>query len=149
MIAFVACALAVALFAIAALHAAWGFGSTWPDADGATLARRVAGFKGVARMPPPPSCFMVAGALFAAGVVALGGGRLIPTPAPFALTVLALLCLSAIFGFRGVLAYVPRWREMTPEEPFARLDRTLYGPICIALAAGFFALARHNFLSVQ
>lgn len=122
---------ALILLLIAAIHMAWGFGVTWPEADGRALARRVAGFKGITRMPGPASCFAVGIALAAAALILLE-----PIPLPAALRLLTLSLLATVFAFRGVLAYHPRWRALTPELPFAQLDRRFYGPLCLVIALG-------------
>jgi hypothetical protein len=48
--------------------------------------------------------------------------------------------LTALFLTRGVAGYVPAWRRLYPVQPFARLDRTLYSPLCLVLGTGFLAL---------
>ncbi|MEM7545724.1 MAG: DUF3995 domain-containing protein [Pseudomonadota bacterium] len=128
----IAISTALILLIIAALHGAWALGITWPDRTGEALARRVAGFKGITRMPPPLSCLAVASAMVVAALLVLD-----IVPLPDSLRLLALVGLTAIFAFRGVLAYNTRWREMTPEEPFATLDRRYYGPLCLVIALGF------------
>ena len=35
---------------------------------------------------------------------------------------------------------MPAWRRRLPEEPFATYDQRYYGPLCLALAAGFATL---------
>jgi hypothetical protein len=48
---------------------------------------------------------------------------------------------GAVFLGRGLAAYIPAWRRVTPEQPFARLDQIAYGPLCLALGAGFLLLS--------
>ena len=136
MIAFLAAAIALTLAALSGLHAAWGFGSTWPEKDGKALARRVAGFRGVDRMPRPAACFFVAAGLAFAALVALTAARLLPTSYPHWLVLTALSAVAAVFTLRGLLAFTPQWRERTPEEPFATLDRRFYGPLCLVVGGG-------------
>ncbi|MEL6169077.1 MAG: DUF3995 domain-containing protein [Pseudomonadota bacterium] len=124
--------LSAALVVIAAIHLVWALGIWWPVPDETRLARAVVGTEGVTRMPGAIPCSIVVVALLfasawpwfmAAGDAPLGrlGGWV----------------LTGVFFLRGGLSYTPFWRRLAPEDPFARLDRTLYGPICLALGAGF------------
>lgn len=133
MIAFLALAAALILLALSVLHLIWGFGATWPEADARALARRVAGFRGVTKMPRPAACFFVAAALAFAALVTLAAAGVLPTSYPRWLALTALGAVAAVFTLRGLLAYTPQWRERTPEEPFASLDRRLYGPLCLII----------------
>lgn len=133
MITFLAIAAALILMILAILHAAWGFGVTWPEADSQALARRVAGFKGAQKMPRPAACFFVAAILAFAALVALMAIRLLPSSYPHWLILTALSAIAAVFTLRGLIAYTPQWRERTPEEPFASLDRRIYGPLCLII----------------
>ena len=47
---------------------------------------------------------------------------------------------ALVFLVRGALAYTSFWRRLTPQEPFATLDRTRYGPLCLAIGLGFVVL---------
>ena len=67
MTAVLAFLLFVGVGAIAVVHALWGLGSTWPEANQEALARGVVG-DGRKRMPPTWQCFAVAALL---AVVAL------------------------------------------------------------------------------
>ncbi len=133
MIPLLATAVALVLLILAILHAAWGFGSTWPETSAETLAKRVAGFKGVKQMPRPAACFFVAAILAFAALISLAAVGIAPTSYPHWLVLTALSAVAAVFTLRGLAAYSPRWRERTPEEPFASLDRRLYGPLCLGL----------------
>jgi len=126
-------ALAAILIAIAALHAYWGVGGRWPAHDDLSLARTVAGFRGIRAMPSPAACFAVAATLVAAALwVLLVSGR-IASSVPHLLLTAAGLVLSLVFLARGAAAYLPAWRRLTPEQPFARLDQSVYGPLCLAI----------------
>ncbi|WP_342076571.1 DUF3995 domain-containing protein [Yoonia sp. SS1-5] len=116
------------LVGISALHALWGMGKWVPIADEAELARAFVGARGVTRMPGPIPCFLVVAALVMVTV-------LIWLP-PGGLRDAILGLAAAVLILRGGLAYTRLWRRMTPEEPFARYDRTRYGPLCLALGAG-------------
>lgn len=126
-------ALASVLIAIAALHAYWGVGGRWPGHDDLSLARAVAGFRGIRAMPSPAACFAVAATLVAAALwVLLVSGR-IASSVPHVLLSAAGLILSLVFVARGAAAYLPAWRRLTPEQPFARLDQSVYGPLCLII----------------
>lgn len=136
-------ALAVALTTalIAILHAAWGLGLRWPIRDEAELARAIAGFKGIARMPGPGPSFAVAAALSAVAALALVLGGLAPFSLPAPLAKLAGLLAASVFLFRGALGFTARWAAITPEQPFRRLDRRYYSPLCLAIGAALVLLA--------
>ena len=119
---------------IAALHAIWGLGYTWPDTDSQSLARRVAGFKGIQSMPSPAACFAVAAFLAVAALVILFAIGLFEPVFPKIILKLILAGLAAGFWMRGIFSFLPFWRRMTPEQPFARLDRHYYGPLCLCLS---------------
>tara|TARA_R110002051_G_scaffold93824_2_gene163605 strand:+ start:19102 stop:19506 length:405 start_codon:yes stop_codon:yes gene_type:complete len=123
----------VAVLALVALvHALWGFGIWFPIRDEERLVRCVVGAGGATRMPGPIPC-----ALVAIGLIVVICALL----AQPSWTGSFVLWLSAtVFFLRGVLAWVPMWRKMTPQEPFATLDRYVYGPACIALGASIAAV---------
>jgi hypothetical protein len=118
------------LLAAAVLHAAWGAGSAWPFPDRAALADAVIG---AAEVPAPTACFAVAGALGAAG--ALAGGW--PARCP-RLRRAGTAAAAAVLAGRGVLGLAGGTRLVSPASVsarFTRLDRRVYSPLCLALAA--------------
>ena len=136
----IAILLAVVLLALAALHAYWGFGGVWPGTDTRSCARTVAGFRNIDAMPGPGASFAVAAALAATALVALAIGGLLALPLPGLLVSAAALGATLVFAGRGIAGFTPAWRRLTPEQPFAALDRRYYSPLCLAMAAGFIAL---------
>jgi Protein of unknown function (DUF3995) len=128
------------LWLIAAIHVLWGTGSTWPTRDAASLARQVVGGPGIKTMPPAATCFAVAILLIAIGCWPLWRVALIGSPISDGLGFAAGIGIVVVFCARGLAPYVPAWRRLVPEEPFATFDRHLYGPLCLLLAAGFTAL---------
>jgi hypothetical protein len=142
---WLATGVSMILLVLAGLHVYWGLGGVWPGDDPRSLALTVAGFKGVQAMPPPLACLMVAAALIAAAAwaqtLAGVGLRILP----HWLAVLGGIALSAIFLVRGVAAYLPAWRAITPEQPFASYDVALYGPLCLFLGASFAVLTFFRF----
>lgn len=133
----VAVLISLVLAALAILHAYWGAGGVWPGTDEKSCARTIAGFRGIQRMPGPLQSFAVAAALLVAVYLALAaaGYGLGILPAGFVLSGVAIATL--VFTTRGVMGYLPAWRRITPEMPFARYDRRYYSPLCLTLGAGF------------
>lgn len=125
--------LCIALAAIALLHTAWAIGLWVPIRDEARLVRAVVGANGATRMPGAIPCALVASGLLIV-IMSLAAD-------PSALRVVILVGAGAVLTIRGCLAWVPFWRRMTPVEPFATLDRTIFGPLCIALGVGLLVVA--------
>lgn len=124
------------LLAIAGLHLSWGLGVLWPVANETRLVATVIGIRGVTRMPDLIPCLVVAAALLTVAALAWWQVK-----APGWLPQLALLAAACVFVARGVAVWTPFWRALTPQQPFARLDVVLYGPLCIALGAGLVFIA--------
>ncbi|MEO6125820.1 MAG: DUF3995 domain-containing protein [Ilumatobacteraceae bacterium] len=128
---------AITLTTIAALHAVWGAGASFPFPDSAALADTVTGS---GALPAPRECFAVAGLmLFAAGVVS----EVLPI-GPMARRI-GSGGVAAVLGTRGVAGVLGRTGSLvpwTPSERFNRLDRRLYGPLCLLLAGGAAMSAR-------
>jgi len=125
-------ALSVVLIVIGGVHVTWALGLWWPLRDEDRMVRAVVGTRGATRMPGPIPCALVAVILmFAAAWPWFLAGWIRTTG-------LALATLG--FGLRGVMPWFPGWRRLTPQEPFATYDRRYYGPLCLALAAGFLIL---------
>lgn len=132
---------AAVLAGLGVLHVAWGRGSSWPCADRELLAEAVLGVTSgpghpASRrdpFPSPSACYAVAGALAgAAGVV--GGAPLVPP----AVRRLGVRCVVGVLGVRGVLGVTGLTRLAVPVATgpvFVRLDRRVYGPLCLLLAA--------------
>jgi len=127
----------IPLLAISIVHMAWAFGATYPVKDEKMLARTVAGFKDIEKMPPRLASFAVSLLSFAAGIWALALTD--PSPSPL-LTAGGILLALAFLG-RGIIGYSKRWRELTPEEPFASLDKKIYSPLFIFIGTGFLTLS--------
>jgi len=120
--------LAVIIGAVAVLHALWGIGLWVPTWDEPRLVRAVIGAKDATRMPGPIPCALVAAALLVVVMTLLGAAS--------PLRSLILIGAGTVLILRGVLSWVPFWRRMTPQQPFASLDQYVYGPLCILLGAG-------------
>lgn len=128
--------LETVLIAIALLHLAWGFKLRWPAADERALVATVIGFRGATVMPPFMSCLLVAIALTVVALLVV-----LDRVRPSGLEHFALFGAAAVFLARGVAAWTPAWRRLTPQQPFARLDAGFYGPLCLAIGAGLIAVA--------
>jgi len=127
-------AVPTVLVGLGALHAGWALGSTWPARSEQELAscmlsdeelHRLGG-----RLPSAPLTALVALSLVgAAGLVrATASG---PGSQPLRR---AAWAVAAVFAARA-FAYLPA-HLAGREDRYHRLDRTLYAPLCLALAAG-------------
>jgi hypothetical protein len=118
------------LLAAAGLHAAWGAGRSWPFPDRAALADAVVG---TAEVPSAAACFAVSGALTAAGALVAGW----PAGHP-GLRRAGVGIVAAALAGRGALGLAGHTRLVSPGSVSARfesLDRRVYSPACLALAA--------------
>jgi hypothetical protein len=135
------------LTTIAAFHVAWGLGMTFPAADRNDLFLLVVGARGPAEMPALLQCLAAATAIFLSGATALLTADLVKLPLPpWMVTVLGLL-VTLIFAGRGIAAYTPAWRRLFPREPFATMDRSWYGPLCLLLAVCFATLLTNRVMT--
>lgn len=132
------------LTAIAVLHAAWGLKIVWPAASEAELVAMVVGQKGRTRIPPPFACFVVAAAVFLQGLIALAAAGWIAAPVSTPVVVLLASLCALAFLARGMIGFTAVWRARHPEQPFAKLDREYYSPLCLALGAAFVLLALYR-----
>jgi hypothetical protein len=126
-------ALSLILLTIAALHILWAIGFWWPIRDEARLTAAVVGAPGMTRMPGAVPCALVAVALITAAWW--------PWFAPAAVRSLGLWAMVTVFALRGIAPWLPVWRRLVPQEPFATLDRRAYGPLCLLIAALMVAVA--------
>lgn len=120
------------LLAVAGVHLMWALGIWFPIRDERQLVSTVVGLRGETRMPGPiPCAFVVACLIISAGLPWIADGPIKQA---------GLTLTATVFFIRGILPYRPFWRELTPQQPFATLDRRAYGPLCLIIAAGFAAL---------
>jgi hypothetical protein len=123
------------LAVIAAIHVAWGRGSSVPFASREALADAVVGSQAV---PSPHACYAVAAALFAASALVSD----VPI-GPRRLRRLGRLVVGGTLAVRGLAGLCGRTDVLSPGSTsarFRRLDRQFYSPLCVALAYG--AIAR-------
>jgi hypothetical protein len=130
-------ATAASLLGLAGLHVAWGTGSSFPLPDRDALADAVVGRRSV---PPPTACFAVASALtVAAALVADVPGL------PRGVQRLGVAGVALVLATRAGLGFAGRTDVASPRSVstrFRRLDRRIYSPLCLALAAGAFSSRR-------
>ncbi|MEM9705848.1 MAG: DUF3995 domain-containing protein [Pseudomonadota bacterium] len=128
---------AFAITLIALLHAAWGVKIWWPIKDEKALARAVVGARDIEEMPGAFACLSVAAALFVGVAAAFLS---LPTeahePVRAAAGRLTVWAFSLVFIFRGLIGFTAFWARLAPEEPFRRLNRTYYSPLCLLLGLG-------------
>jgi hypothetical protein len=118
------------LLVLAGLHLLWGLGSSFPFRTREELADAVVGSEHV---PSPGACLAVAAALAAAATLVIGF-----VPIPKVLRGFALRTVVAVLATRGVAGAMGRTSTLSPgsDSPtFNRLDRRLYSPLCLWLAA--------------
>ncbi|MDR7033455.1 DUF3995 domain-containing protein [Mesorhizobium sp. BE184] len=138
-------ALSGVLLLITAAHVYWGIGGILPGKDQQSCAHAVVGFKGVDEMPPPLSCFAVAGCLGLVTLWPMALEGIFASPFPQAGLAATALMIALVFLGRGIAGFTPAWRRLAPEQPFARLDVRYYTPLCLLIGVGFGVLALSNF----
>jgi hypothetical protein len=124
-------AAAAGLAALAGVHVAWAAGSSWPLADRVALADAVIGRAG-GEVPSPAACLLVAGLLGTAAGVLGGEASASPLKRLGARVLVATLAARAGCGLAG------RTDVLSPgscSPRFRELDRRVYSPLCLVLAA--------------
>ena len=135
MTALMALLLTIGVGAIAVIHAMWGMGSHWPEANEEALALSVVG-DGRRRMPPPWQGFAVALALAAMALWPWDVlGRIDDN-----LVLAGTYAIAGVFMARGIAGFSARWRAQFTTEPFATRNRRYYSPYCLLLGVGYIAL---------
>jgi hypothetical protein len=125
-------AASAALLAIGGLHVLWATGSRWPLPDRNSFADTVTG-RPAGKTPGPVACLAVAGLLGTAA--ALVSGR--PRRAP-GVSRIGSAGVVIVLGVRGSLGLAGRTDLLSPgssSERFRELDRRIYAPLCLAIAA--------------
>lgn len=116
---------------LALLHVGWGCGSSLPLRTRRDLADAVCG---TTEVPPPGACFLVAGAL-ASGAILVADVALVPR----SLRRVGLAGMAGILSVRGILGLSGRTALVSAGSDsirFVRLDRMIYGPLCLGLSMG-------------
>ena len=125
------------LGALGLLHLYWAIGFWVPIRDESGLARSVIGRPGIRNMPGPVPCAVVGMALLFCAVL--------PHRPDFPARFVLMPMIAAVFIARGIATYLPVWRTLVPEEPFATMDRRVYGPLCVMLGIGYLILVFGEF----
>jgi hypothetical protein len=120
----------VSLGSIGGLHLLWALGSPWPAADRAALADAIGGF---AEVPRPAACIAVAALLALSASATAGFPRSCP---PIVRCVRAATWI--VLALRGIVGITGNMPQARRSATFAALDRRVYSPICLAIAAGAF-----------
>jgi hypothetical protein len=118
------------LAGLAGLHVVWAAGSSWPVPDKETLSDAVIGHE---RFPSPTACLAVAGVLAIGSAFLAGWPSQVPRLQRMgALGVVAVLSLRGGLGLTGLTHIVS---PGSSSSRFRALDRRLYAPLCLMLAA--------------
>ena len=132
----VACLIFVVLACISVTHIYWAFGGAWPAPKRELLSRAVAGVDSD-RMPPAMITLIVAGMIFAVGCLPLVWVGTITVPISQGIIQVLMWIAVAVFGIRGIATYMFYNRLYNVVEPFKRLNRIYFSPLCLLIAAGF------------
>lgn len=130
-------AICLVLSGVSALHAYWAWGGLWPGRDEASLSRAVVGARGLETMPPTGLTVTVAILIFIAGLFPLIFVFGPPSGLPASMAWIGMVVLAGIFLLRGVLPFTRSFRDRHPQQPFATLDRRLYGPLCLLIGTAY------------
>ncbi len=120
------------LLAIAGLHVVWATGSSWPMGDRRLLTDTVVG-SDEDEPPSAAACLAVAGLLGAAATFVAGRPRTVPLVNRVGAT-----GVVTVLAARGGVGLAGRTHLLSPgsvSERFRRLDRRVYSPLCLSLAA--------------
>lgn len=137
MSAFLSVFIFVGLLAVSGIHMAWAFGSTFPALDERTLARTVAGFRGIEKMPPRAASAFVAVATYVSALWPNVMSGRVELGLPYSFITLGGVVLTLVFLGRGFAGFTPWFKNLAPEQPFARLNQLYYSPFCVALGLSF------------
>jgi hypothetical protein len=135
------------LATIAAAHVAWGFGANWPAANRDDLFHLVVGATRQSEMPTLPQCLAAAAAIFLAGFSALLVADIVKLPLPPSIVTVLGVLVALVFAGRGIAPYTPVWRQRFSKQPFAAMDQSWYGPLCLLLAICFVILLLKRVMS--
>jgi hypothetical protein len=130
----IAIVAATILFAIAAIHVYWAFGGRWPGHDAESLARTVIGGPPGMRMAPPIASLAVAALLTVACALLVVHRGLLPIAAPHGVVRVGVFGVAAVLLARGTYGFFDeRARPAIRGSRYARLNTTMYSPLCLAV----------------
>ena len=130
-----ACLLFVGVGVLAVIHAMWGLGYSWPEANEQALVRAVVG-DGRRYMPAPWQCYAVAVVL---ALVALWPFVMLGRDEETWVQSVTFI-IAGVFVARGVAGYTVTWRSHFRDEPFATRNRRYYSPYCLLMGIGYLSL---------
>ncbi len=124
--------VALCLLLLAFIHVYWGLGGAWPARTRAELGPMVVGTPSGAAMPNLAACLVVAGLLVtAAGLIACAAFA-----GPWWVSSVGSAGAGVVLTLRGLGGYADgRLRPATRELPFYALNRRIFSPLCLVLAA--------------
>ena len=124
--------VALCLVVLAFIHVYWGLGGAWPARTRAELGPMVVGTSPRDTMPNLPACLVVAVLLVtAAGLVAW-----LAFVESSWIARIGSAGVGAVLALRGLGGYADgRLRPGTREQPYYALNRRIYSPLCLILAA--------------
>lgn len=133
---WIAIGLCVVLAAIGGVHVYWAFGGVWPAKTRVELADTVIGHQ---EMPGSLPTIIVAILMF--GLAAFGPILVWGDGAFIAWTIVKWMtwAIAAVFFLRALATFVMPW-FIEANQPFRRLDKKIYAPLCILLGIGFLCL---------
>lgn len=127
---------ALALLAVAGVHVYWGMGGAWPAKRREDLAPMVVGSPPGVAMPSTAMTLGVAAFLLCAALLPLIASGLLPSPLPMTASRAATIALASVLLARGLFGFIHhKVRPASVQVLFDRLNRRLYSPLCLALAA--------------
>ncbi len=115
----------------------WGHGGNWPGEDRKDLVDKVLGRGEV--FPPLVACYGVFAALAVAAALPLMVAGLVVVPVEERWIRGALVLGAGVFGLRGLGGFLP-FLEAMAAPAFVRLNRRIYSPLCVGLAASLAVL---------
>ncbi len=137
MMDLLAIGLSAVLGVIASLHFFWACGGIWPLKSELQLARAVVGTRDISKMPHRGISALVGLIIAGAAVWPLMWRALVPYVVPQGAVWAGMFGLTIAFLARGIAGFLPFMMKRQSEQPFARLNKSVYSPLCLALAASF------------
>jgi hypothetical protein len=126
----------VLLGLISLIHIYWAVGGHWPGNSTQNLTETVVGVARDQGMPGPAACLLVAACLAVAAVLPAIHVGLIPIEVPEIALTVGLWGLVGVFALRGLGGLFERhFRPSIIGLPYDRLNRVLYSPLSLVLAA--------------
>lgn len=145
---------AAGLLAVAALHAVWASGASWPADDPASFARSVVGVNSVDQLPSSAAtagiAVLMAGAagllLVRADVLGARVRGLAEAKLPRRLLAAGSGVVAGVLLLRGIGGLTMHAAGRTSQVPaeFATRDLWIYSPLCVALGLGALLAVRRK-----